>query len=1213
MRNIMQIKNHLLAVLAVFTFALHSGAQTTPIVSETRAIHEDLTRLHLTLERHAAEFASDGGSGAMLMEPMLEDLRAELEHLTLRAEALTTDDRTMLRKVRQLEPLLANLEKALVLSEPPPAPPRRQVLMRSLGAPVNDACANAQLITQESTPGTTLGATNDGHASCGSSYFSPDVWFEFNATENASISADLLGAGFDAVLSVHRDCPGTTSRENVCNDDTFGLDPAVTFHTSPGDSYWIRVSGFDGTSGDFELHLGPGGRIRGRVTDSVTGTPLSDGSVRAIASTGYFGSTTTPSIDGTYEMSVTSDIYTLHTRFFDGYLNQVWDRLQCFPNCPSEGVPIDVRTNSDVSDINFILDPEATLTGTVTDAMEGTSVVNAEVDIFDTAGVYLMSGYSNGSGTYSIPGLPGGDFFAAASHQGYRPQVYENVPCDPSGCLSHLGTPIPVFTGDTTSGIDFTLQSRGRISGVVTHLGSGEPIPNARVFIRNGRDDGVAEARTAADGSYTVGGLESGTYFALAVVSSYQTQIWDGILCSEDPWDCDARWGAEISVTNDTTISGVDFSLPRFGSLSGTVTDGASGDPLEGAVVHAQKPSGSSLGIGRTNSEGIYQISGLAPDSYFVLSTPPLDYLQELYDGVLCPHPCQVTTGTPVQVELNSNTLNIDFQHELGGSIAGTVTSAETGLPLSIGRVEILDTEGHRIGSDSVGNDGQYLVERLPPGNYLALTTQHFYYADELYDDVYCHQGCGFSSGKLISVGLSEDVTGIDFALEVAMSGTGAIQGTVQADPSGAPLPDIQVTLYDAFGMSVHQRWTDALGNYNFDGLTPGIYFVRTHGNETHADELFDDMPCEEDCIVLLGSAVTVADEVIAGIDFRLRPLGAVAGTVVDSLSGEPVDHASVEIWAEDGSLVSRIASGGEYEVYLPPGTYFVTARNQYAHYGNQLWNGFPCAGRDFLDCDVTTGTPVVVGSEIVTGIDLALDPPGRLSGRVTQKETGLPLANAWIEFWDTDGHRITAASTNNNGIFTSSYMQPGSVYVTTDAWLYFDELYSGRPCSGGAPLGCDPTKGDPVEVTAGMTTRHLNFDLAYKVPGNANLLGRVTDEAGDPLPGVAIDFWDEYARLQETRYTDTQGEFSYNLEPGDTFYVSTDSADGVVDEVWPDIVCLSGSAFQGHCDPTTGAPVSGADGLPHFVEFRLMSQSVFADGFESGNLTAWSFIEFSP
>ncbi len=120
----------------------------------------------------------------------------------------------------------------------------------------NDLCVQPTVLCPGVVPGTTTGASNDGYANCGISGTSPDVWYAYTPASDGTATLDTCGAPYDTVLSVHAGCPGSMENELACNDDACGtFDSSVTIDVVAGTTYMVRVAGYDGDTGDFNLTL----------------------------------------------------------------------------------------------------------------------------------------------------------------------------------------------------------------------------------------------------------------------------------------------------------------------------------------------------------------------------------------------------------------------------------------------------------------------------------------------------------------------------------------------------------------------------------------------------------------------------------------------------------------------------------------------------------------------------------------------------------------------------------------------------------------------------------------------------------------------------------------------------------------------------------------------------------------------------------------------
>jgi len=135
----------------------------------------------------------------------------------------------------------------------------------ALCATTNDLCGGAIQVTNGTYNGTTVGATRDGSASCGSSSTTVDVWYRFTAYSSGTLTVDTCAAAsYNTVLSIHSGCPGTTANQIACNDNSNNCGPGSTrsylsISATEGSSYYIRVSGNNGATGTFTLTVnGPG-------------------------------------------------------------------------------------------------------------------------------------------------------------------------------------------------------------------------------------------------------------------------------------------------------------------------------------------------------------------------------------------------------------------------------------------------------------------------------------------------------------------------------------------------------------------------------------------------------------------------------------------------------------------------------------------------------------------------------------------------------------------------------------------------------------------------------------------------------------------------------------------------------------------------------------------------------------------------------------------
>jgi hypothetical protein len=201
------------------------------------------------------------------------------------------------------------------------------------------------------------------------------------------------------------------------------------------------------------------------------------------------------------------------------------------------------------------------------------------------------------------------------------------------------------------------VDSSGSISGTLTDAGSSAAISGAWVGVFNSSAVQVGNASTNASGVYTVGGLPTGTYYARASASTYFDELYDDLPCQAG---CTVTSGTGILVTTGSNTPDIDFALSQPGSISGTLSDAASGLPIASALVRVHDSGGIQVGSATTNGSGVYAVGGLLAGTYFAVTSSGR-HLNELYDDLPCDAGCTVTSGTPISVAPGSNTPNINF------------------------------------------------------------------------------------------------------------------------------------------------------------------------------------------------------------------------------------------------------------------------------------------------------------------------------------------------------------------------------------------------------------------------------------------------------------------------------------------------------------------------------------------------------------------------
>ncbi len=250
-------------------------------------------------------------------------------------------------------------------------------------------------------------------------------------------------------------------------------------------------------------------------------------------------------------------------------------------------------------------------------------------------------------------------------------------------------------------------------------------------------------------------------------------------------------------------------------------------------------------------------------------------------------------------------------------------------------------------------------------------------------------------------------------------------------------------------------------------------------------------------------------------VNFTLTPIPAkISGTITSATGGAPIAGATVTLTDSAGKTVVPPVTTGADGVYTLTG---IPATTTATAYTLTVTKGGFSPG--------TAAESVYLGS-VLTGQNVALTPiaSGTISGVVTDKRTGLPIADATVTATPTGAPAITAV-TAADGSYAFNLVPTGDYSVAAVG-----------PATGQA---YQPAPAQTVTVVNAATAT-ANFAL---VPILATLTGTVTDAStGKPLSGVALSVTDSSKNAVTTNpapiTTDASGNYSATLAPG-TYFVT--------------------------------------------------------------------------
>jgi hypothetical protein len=403
---------------------------------------------------------------------------------------------------------------------------------------------------------------------------------------------------------------------------------------------------------------------------------------------------------------------------------------------------------------------------------------------------------------------------------------------------------------------------------------------------------------------------------------------------------------------------------------------------------------------------------------------------------------------------------------------------------------------------------------------------------------------------------------------QAAAAQAGSVAGRVVDADTNAPLVLVKVEIYDCAGRSVASATTDDTGAYaTADSLAAGAYLARTRGAPDHIDALYRDADCAGDCDVMAGTPFAVGVG-RATVDFALKKGGRILGRVTNA-AGDPVVDVAVGVYDWFGSNVGTAVTrpDGTYvsSPGLPTGTYYVRTTFNSSRLVDEAYDDRECAyGR----CDVVATTPVVVKRAVdTTGIDFSLAAGGAISGRVSDRETGVPVGGGLVVFYDSEGRYVGWEHIGADGHYESpAFGLPSGLYTVR---------------VGSSPGHCPDPSTATAMVTAPATTHDV--DLTVAAGGGGGLGGTVQDaDTLDFLVGAPVSIYGEDGAVR-TAWSNIGGSFSIDLCPGRYRLVAASPpGQSYVRELYDDIPCLA-------CAVGTGTPVTvTADGARPVVNFFL-------------------------
>ncbi|WP_049971325.1 S8 family serine peptidase [Haladaptatus cibarius] len=433
----------------------------------------------------------------------------------------------------------------------------------------------------------------------------------------------------------------------------------------------------------------------------------------------------------------------------------------------------------------------------------------------DQSAVYLdsyqgASSYAYADGVYRLHNVRGDPVERDASSDSSPPvtiDIQENHPVFTG--VGEVGDSVEVFTGSTIWGSWFDDYSGTILADADYGSSSAGPAvavnddKNEVLLSAVGRDYFTEEDEFTEDGDLLLansvaylsgfGSAADGTARAQdettanVTLAPGESETVEFTHTLDDEIDPSIDWLHVVSSEDDSDQSPLDITIDR-GNLTGTVTDTATGDPVEGATVSIDVAVDDGNYTAVTDENGEYRIDGVPSGTHEVSMSA------DGYDDV--------TENVTIPVD-DTATLNVELD-PTPGTISGTVTASDTGEGVANVTVAAEDDDGN-IHETTTDENGSYSLT-VTAGTYVVnvAETPGDYRPDEI-----------------VTVAPGETVDGVDFTVEPV---EGVIEGYV-TNAAGIPVEGANVIDADQGAFNVT---TDENGYYRIENLDRGTYALRT-------------------------------------------------------------------------------------------------------------------------------------------------------------------------------------------------------------------------------------------------------------------------------------------------------------------------------------------------------------------------------------------------
>ncbi len=766
------------------------------------------------------------------------------------------------------------------------------------------------------------------------------------------------------------------------------------------------------------------------------------------------------------------------------------------------------------------------LSGRVVDGDTQLPLTSVNVRVYNAAGDLIKQDTTDDSGAFfflQVPAEEPLELMAVENTGQYTIQLYQDVPCPRGygyGCLPGDGQSVVVPANGHLQDIDFELSHRMIIEGRVISELDGSPINRVWVRLHDADLQEVAGHSTNGNGEFQFSVDVGGRYHLSFRDSEYFTEVYNDVICLSEP--CDFSAATPLSGEPHDVISVGDVSLRYKGTISGTMLEMDTGNPLQNFLIMALFDAQTHdfvkfISHAMLDANGAWETEPVNSGSYLVV-TMAGGYFSAIHDGVACGNynvdMCFNRGEKVVHHDAMQNTEGINLRFKKGHRLTGIVYD-ELGQPVdgpaTNTHVQLFDLNGEEITNQRrIGADGSYSIF-VVPGDVYAVATSDQYHT-QLYDGIMCgNDACDLTQGDVIVIPPDTDVANIDFHLTTLP----ALHGTVR-DSLGNPVENANVNLYlDGETWLLKTAVTDDQGHYELAHVKPGTYRLRASKTD-HLTEFYDGLICTDtflSCLPLATPLLVDTNPNPPAIDFTLPELARI-DIEFDSNAGRPISGVFTAVDGAGEVVHSQAVNQASHLLLkLPPGDYRLMFDQGFRHV-THLYG----AGNCFVACDVNDAAPISLQFGDDTAILFSLDHFFEITGFLDANSSSNNFVDAQV--WVNDQLAQSAEVRGNYSLYVKTDQPFKLKYVFAGLYSYmFDDIH----CQDSA---CDLGDATPI-----VPSLNAQMSLSVNMNALAALSGTVYTPDGQPLQNHWVDL---SGPVNLSVRTNNAGQFNFvGLEPG--------------------------------------------------------------------------------